>query len=362
MESSDSQGSTASTFAASWRDSWTLAVTRIAATVALLLAAVSSSTAQTLDIYFIDVEGGQSTLIVTPKGQSLLIDTGYPDRDGRDPNRIMAAVRDARLARIDYLLITHFHEDHDGGAAELARRIPIGTFVDYGAPLEKGPEVVAAFAAYEEARKHGQHLVPIPGDRLPLEGLDVEIVSADGVMLSKPLGGAGEPNPACAAYERRRDFTTENPRSIGLRVRLGAFRFLDLGDLLWNKLGELVCPANLLGEVDAYLVAHHGNGDSNVPALLAALRPRVAIVNNGPYKGGSATTLAALHRLTDLEGVWQLHRSINADDDNFPDAFIANLEEDDADTAAWIKLSASADGSFVVANGRTGEKHVYDAR
>ena len=362
MDSSDSQGSTASSVAASWRDWCASALARTAAAVALLLAAVSGSTAQTLDVYFIDVEGGQSTLIVTPAGQSLLIDTGYPGRDGRDPDRIMAAIRDARLARIDYLLITHFHEDHDGGAAELARRIPIGTFVDYGAPVEKGPEVVAAFAAYEEARKHGQHLVPIPGDRLPLEGLDVEIVSADGATLSKPLGGAGEPNAACAAYERRRDFTTENPRSIGLRVRLGAFRFLDLGDLVWNKLGELVCPNNILGEVDVYLVAHHGNGDSNVPAVLAALKPRVAIVNNGPYKGGGAGALAALHATADLEGVWQLHRSVNADAANSPDAFIANLDEDDNDTAAWIKLSAARDGSFVVANGRTGWTHVYDAR
>ena len=372
MASSDSQGPTASSVprglcvcdpAASRRGGWrALALTRVAAAFALLLAAAGVSTAQTLDIYFIDVEGGQSTLIVTPGGQSLLVDTGYPDRGGRDPDRIMAAVRDARLARIDYLLITHFHEDHDGGAAELARRIPIGTFVDYGVPVETGPEVVAAFTAYDGVRKHGRHLVPIPGDLLPLTGLDVEIVSADGATLSKPLDGAGRPNAACAAYERRRNFSTENPRSIGLRVRFGAFRFLDLGDLVWNKLGELVCPNNMLGEVDVYLVAHHGNGDSNVPAVLAALKPRVAIVNNGPYKGGSATALATLHAAAGLEGVWQLHKSGTADTDNSADAFIANIDEDDSDTAAWIKLSAAADGSFVVSNGRTGWTQVYDAR
>jgi beta-lactamase superfamily II metal-dependent hydrolase len=335
----------------------------IATVLVLLVAAVSVSAAKTLDIYFIDVEGGQSTLIVTPAGQTLLIDTGYPERDGRDPDRIMAAVRDAHVTRIDYLLITHFHEDHDGGAAELARRIPIGTFVDYGSPLETGSDVVAAFTAYEGARRQGRHLVPNPGDRLPLEDLDVEVVSAAGAMLSKPLSGGGHTNAACAAFEPRIGGGMENPRSIGVRVRLGAFRFLDLGDLGWNKLGELACPNNLLGEADVYLVAHHGNGDANVPALLAALRPRVAVVNNGPYKGGTAGALATLRGLADIEGVWQLHRSLYQNvDNNSPDAFIANLDVDDNDGAAWIKLSASEDGSFSVANGRTGWTQVYDAR
>src|SRR6185295_9342671 len=141
--------------------------------IAGVVLTAGASAARTLDIYFIDVEGGQSTLIVTPAGQSLLIDTGYPGRDGRDPTRIMAAVKEAGLARLDYLLITHFHEDHDGGAAELARRIPIGTFVDNGAPVETSADVVAAFTAYEQARRKGRHLVPRPGDRLPLQGVDV---------------------------------------------------------------------------------------------------------------------------------------------------------------------------------------------
>ena len=161
----------------------------MAVAAALMFSAVGASTgltaaaAKTLDIYFIDVEGGQSTLIVTPAGQSLLIDTGYPSLGGRDPDRIMAAARDAHVTRIDYLLITHFHEDHDGGAAELSRRIPIGTFIDYGSPVETAPEVVAAFAAYEEARRHSEHLIPRPGDRLPLKGVDVDVVSADGAAL-----------------------------------------------------------------------------------------------------------------------------------------------------------------------------------
>src|SRR6202035_2357450 len=160
------------------------------ATAALVcLVVAGAGGAASLDIYFIDVEGGQATLIVTPERQSLLVDTGDPERNGRDPDRIMAAARDAHLTRIDYLLITHFHEDHDGGAAELARRIPIGTFIDYGAPTETAAEVVAAFAAYSEVRSKGLHLVPKPGDRLPLGGVEVDVVSADGATLPAPLDG-----------------------------------------------------------------------------------------------------------------------------------------------------------------------------
>src|SRR5438093_3425881 len=188
------------------------------AVVALLYAVIASGASRNLDIYFIDVEGGQSTLIVTPAGESLLIDTGYPDHGGRDPGRIMTAVRDAHVSRIDYLLVTHMHEDHNGGAAELSRRVPIGAFIDYGAPVETGDDVVAAFAAYSEARdKSGKpHLVPKPGDRLPLEDVDVRVMSADGETVTAPLAGAGEPNPACESYEARPFASRENPRSLGV--------------------------------------------------------------------------------------------------------------------------------------------------
>ena len=335
----------------------------LAVLAAAIAVAVGAAAAKTLNIYFIDVEGGQSTLLVTPAGESMLIDTGYPGLNGRDPDRIMAAAKDARISRIDYLLITHFHEDHDGGAAEVSRRLPVGTFVDYGAPIQTEKDVVAAFTAYEEARRKGRHIVPGPSDRIPISGVDVEVVSSGGALLTRPLGGGGQPNPGCATYERRGDNSTENPRSLGVRIRYGAFRFLDLGDLVWNKLGDLVCPNNLIGEVYAYLVAHHGNGDSNVPAVLAGLRPRVAIVNNGEYKGGTAAALATLRGTPGLEdGVWQLHRSFSNGAENVPDAFIANLDGDDKDIAAWVKLSASDDGHFSVTNGRTGWTKTYERR
>jgi len=333
------------------------------AVLAMLFVSVWPSAPRQLAIYFLDVDGGQSTLVVTPEGQSLLIDTGYPGRNGRDPDRIMAAVRDAHLARIDYLLITHFHEDHDGGAAELARRLPIGTFVDTGSPIETSADVVAAFMAYEQVRQKGRHLVPKPGDRLPLHGVDVDVVSADGKTLRHPLDGAGQPNPACSTYVPRvADDTVENPRSIGVRLRYGAFQFLDLGDLVWNKQGDLFCPNNLVGEADVYLATHHANGDASVPAVLAALRPRVAVANNGIVKGGTATALSMLRTTIGQEAVWQLHWSANNGVVNAPDAFVANLDADDKDLGAWLKLQAAEDGSFTVTNGRTGWTKTYDRR
>jgi beta-lactamase superfamily II metal-dependent hydrolase len=330
----------------------------LAAVVALALLAGE----KTLNIYFIDVEGGQSTLVVTPAGQSLLVDAGYPERDGRDPDRIMAAVRDARLTRIDYLLVTHLHEDHDGGAAALSQRIPIGTFVDYGSPVENAKEVVAAFAEYSEARDRSRHLVPKAGDRLPLEGVMVDVVSADGTVLPSPLDGAGQRNAACADFERPPDSRGENPRSIGISLRFGAFRFLDVGDLVASKMADLVCPANLLGEVDAYLLTHHANSDPTLPAVFEAIRPRVAIANNGPWKGATPQTMTALHELRNPVDVWQLHRTINYGAENFPEGFIANLGFEAADGASWIKLSASENGAFSITNGRTGWTKHYQAR
>jgi beta-lactamase superfamily II metal-dependent hydrolase len=337
-----------------------------AAFAAAIVALAGAAAPNTLDIYFIDVEGGQSTLLVMRDGQSMLIDSGYPDNGGRDPDRIMAAVRDARLSHLDYLVTTHFHEDHVGGAAELARRIPIDTFVDYGAPVQTASEVVATFNAYEAVRRTRRHMLAAPGDRLPFRGGDVEVnvVTADGARLSAPLDGGGAPNPACTDLERRQINRTENPRSIALRVRFGAFRFFDPGDLDANTLGDLVCPINLIGEVDAYLIAHHGSSDTNVPVVLAALRPRVTVINNGEYKGGSASWLQTLRETPGIEqGVWQLHRSLgDGAEYNFPDAFIANLGGNAGDSGAWIKLSAAKEGAFTVTNGRSGEIKSYSRR
>jgi competence protein ComEC len=324
-----------------------------------LVLAVTASAAKALEIFFIDVEGGQATLIVTPAGQSLLIDAGYGGRfGGRDPERILEVVREARVERIDYLLITHFHPDHVGGVPELASKIPIGTFIDNGTPLGTDRMTAGGYRAYEPVRRNGQHIVAQPGARLPLDGIEVDVVSAGGTLLSTPLSGGGQQNGACKDLEDHKDDGTENFRSIGVMLRFGAFRFLDLGDLSGNTLAGLVCPTNLLGTASVYLVAHHGDYDSNLPALYSALRPRVAIMNNGVTKGGAPEAFKTLRAQRGLEDVWQLHASRNPGAENSAEDLIANI--DDGSTSYRIKLTAHDDGSFSVANGRTGLIRMYD--
>jgi beta-lactamase superfamily II metal-dependent hydrolase len=333
---------------------------RVIATVLLipLLAGAASGT-KTLDIVFIDVEGGASTLVVTPARQSLLIDAGYGGREGRDPARIRSAIADAGIERIDYLLVTHFHNDHVGGVPELASSIPIGTFIDYGSPLGTDRMANGAFRNYEPVRGENPHLQPKPGDRLPLDGIEATVVSTGGSLLSEPLAGGGGSNPACARAEDYAEDGTENFRSIGVMLQFGAFRLLALGDLSGNTLTRLVCPRNLLGEASAYLIAHHGDYDTNVPALYAALRPQVAIMNNGVTKGGSPDAFKTLHAHPGLE-LWQLHESRNPRAVNSPDSRIANV--DDGTTGYPIRLTALADGSFRIANGRTGFARNYPSR
>src|SRR5580693_9213395 len=96
----------------------------------LFLAGAVLLPAQTLRIYAIDVEGGKSTLYVSPSGESMLVDTGYAGNNNRDADRILAAAATAGVKRIDYLVITHYHGDHAGGVPQLAAKIPIGKMFD----------------------------------------------------------------------------------------------------------------------------------------------------------------------------------------------------------------------------------------
>jgi len=341
-----------------------------------LLAATSAgqgATSKSLDIYFIDVEGGQSTLLVTPTRQSFLVDTGWAgsgEQDSkpgdpakaRDANRIAAAAKDAGVKQIDYLLITHFHPDHDGGVVELSQLMPIRHFIDHGtlpagAPMDG--EMRGSFERYLAIRNKAQHIEPKPGDRLPLTGVEAVVVSSDKSTLATALPGAGDLNAACGQTALPPRDAFENPRSTGVLVTLGKFRFLDVGDLSGPPLFNLACPKSLVGAVDVYLVAHHGGPDVADPATFAAFKPRVAIMNNGLKKGGAPATYETLHHVAGLQDVWQVHRSEAAGDSNFAAERIANSDES---TAYWIKLTANEDGSFRVVNGRTGDGKTYPAR
>src|SRR6266700_1515621 len=313
------------------------------------------------DVYFIDVEGGQATLMVSPSGQSLLVDTGWPGFSGRDAGRIAATAKAAGVKRIDYLVITHYHLDHVGGVPELARRIPIVHFVDHGPSVETDKTGSELFAAYRKARRRGRHIVAKPGDRIPVRGLDVEVLTAAGKGISAPLENAGAENPYCAETKLRETDPSENAQSVGILVRFGSFRLIDLGDLTWNKEYQLVCPANKVGKVNVYVVSHHGMNLSGSPALVNGLAPRVAIMDNGAHKGGSPEAWQTIHSSTGLEDIWQLHYAIDAGKpNNAPHEFIANPEENCKGYS--LKLSANSDGSFTVTNARTGFSKIYSAR
>ncbi len=339
-----------------------LLVTTIATSAAT--SAASPAAEKSLRVYFVDVEGGQATLFVTPQGQSLLIDTGWDGNNGRDADRIVAAAKNAGLSRIDYVLITHFHEDHVGGAPQLAARIPIGTFIDHGENREStdGP-TVQGWQAYQALLATGKYkrLTPKPGDVLPIEGMRVEVISADGALIEKPLPGAGQENAACKESETRPADQTENLRSLGTFITFGKLRLLDLGDLTWDKEMELMCPVNKLGKVDVYIVSHHGWQQSSSPALVYGITPRVAIMDNGAKKGGTPSTWDIIEKSPHLENLWQLHFSDEGGPaHNVPAGSIANPPGLDAGN--YLELIGYADGGFDVFNSRTQETKHYPAQ
>jgi len=317
-----------------------------------------------LSIYFVDLEGGQSTLFVSPSGQSMLVDTGFPGE--RDATRIAAAAKDAGVSKIDYLLITHYHGDHVGGVPELAKRLPIQTFIDHGPSAEQTLNVPQSYQAYASVRDQGghQHILAKPGLKLPVNGIDVEVVSAATELIGKPLPGAGAANPLCSEFQPKDEtkdplLAGENAQSVGTVISLGKFRMVDFGDLTWNHEHGLACPRNLVGSVDLYLTTHHGQNISGLPMLVYALHPRAAVMNNGTKKGGASETFQILHKAPGLNDLWQLHYAVDAKELNSPADLIANLDES---TAYYLKVTARADGSFTITNSRNGYHKDYGPR
>jgi competence protein ComEC len=328
------------------------------------LAAAQAGTAQAgagqLRIYFIDVEGGQSTLLVSPSGQSLLIDTGWVGNNNRDVDRIQAAMRTAGVTRIDYLLITHYHIDHVGGVPELARRVPVGEFLDHGPNREDNPGTVAVYNAYLKAVA-GHRRIVHPGDTIPIAGLSVTVLAADGEHISAVPGIRPVPNPYCAGEPAWPPQPNEDARSAGVLVTYGKFKFLDLGDLTGGKEIALVCPRNPIGTVDLYLADHHGGKIANSHAIVDALHPRVAIMENGPHKDGNQEAWETVHASPSLEDLWQLHTAEDSDAaHNSADALIANPKGDG--DGYFLEATASPSGSFTVTNARTGVSREYPSQ
>lgn len=323
--------------------------------------APAQTTSGHLTIYSIDVEGGQATLLVTPSKASLLVDTGWPGNNGRDAERIEAAMKDAGITKLDHVLITHFHVDHVGGVPNLVERIKVGEFLDHGENREDADITRHDFAAYIKAIGNTPRRVVHPGDTIDIPGLTTIVLAADGEHIAAVPGVHPEPNPYCAKEPHWDLDTTENPRSAGVLVRFGKFRFLDLGDLTKAKEIPLVCPKNLIGHVDLYMVNHHGFNLSNSKAFVDAIRPRVAIMDNGAHKAGSPEAWQTVHESPGLEDLWMLHTAEDSDAaHNSADPLIANLKG--GSDGAYFKVVANADGGFSVMNSRTHQTKEYAAR
>jgi competence protein ComEC len=324
---------------------------------------------QSLSLHFIDVEGGQATLVVSPSGQSMLIDTGWPGFNGRDADRIAAAVKRAGIETLDYLVITHYHADHVGGVEQLAARLKFRTVITHGPTTETGQMAISTTAIFRKAiaASGAKEIVVQAGDTIPLKGIDVKVLASNRQLIATPLPGAGAPNPACERAVQRPADMSDNSASVGMLFTFGAFRFLDLGDLTQDLEFQLACPVNRIGEVDLYLTTHHGSGQSNAHALVHALKARVAVMNNGARKGGDLPVLQTVRSAPGLEDLWMLHYSVAAGaEGNVAESFIANPGDvpDPAihDRGFGIRVSAQPNGSFTVVNERNNLAKTYPAR
>jgi competence protein ComEC len=381
------------------------AVTRIASGLAALLlgvlalnVSISMAVAGTLEkksgeaaFYMVDVGSGNCVVVVSPSGQVMMLDTGTPEM----AKRVLAFLAENGIKKLDYLLVSHFHPDHMGGAAKIIDTMPVAHVVDHGDSVEygksddwwkqrrrpwfyrgEGKKYDESIDVYVAARNKTDHIVVKAGDRVPFDELKVTVVSAAGKVLLKPLPGAGKPNPAGAEFERRAEDDAEDQQSVGVVMRYGKFRFIDLGDLTWNIANALFCPKNMVGTVDAYVVTHHGQSlprqmgeyyyglSSCPPSEVKGLNPRVALLTLGRWghQYGNSDALKLVHSMPGLD-LWQTE-FIRAGGElgwNGPEVCIANLGETDS-KVPYIKLTAHADGSFTVTNNRNGFSKDYPPR
>ncbi|HEY4361942.1 MAG TPA: MBL fold metallo-hydrolase [Bryobacteraceae bacterium] len=341
-----------------------MALSRLAA-IFLALPALLPAQSRDLQIIWNDVEGGAATLIVTPAGQSLLVDTGWNQNNGRDAKRIVAAAKAAGITKIDALITTHFHTDHVGGTPGLAQMIPIEKFYDHGDSIEANtPQGAQLYDAYKTLAA-GKRVTVKPGDKIPLAGVEITAVSAAGQVLAKAINGGGKPNEYCKDVPQKPEDKTENGQSVGFLLTYGKFKFVDLGDLTWDREMMLACPNNKLGTISLFQASHHGfsSGQSGSPALVFGLKPQVVIVNDGARKGFDAAAYAEITKIPGIEAIWQLHRAAaSTPEQNTAPDMTANLEEGAADQGFGIKVTVAKDGKFTVTNLRNNFSKTYTSK
>jgi competence protein ComEC len=335
-----------------------------------------------LRIIAVDVEGGAATLFVTPEGQSLLIDTGWPAGAGGPPvapgetpaptlssaQRIVAAMKNAGLSSLDYLLISHYHLDHAGGFPELAALVPIGAFVDHGpnsqplsptaTPAQVATAAATLYARYEAVVAGKRRISMKPGDVLRLGDLTFTAINSDRQFIAEPVAGAGGPGAGCGDIIAK-PTQGEDPHSLGLLAQWGSARILALADSPWSVETELVCPINRIGKIDLMIADNHGNDAANSPQLLASVRPTTVLVSNGPTKGADGPALDRIAAVTGLDATWQVHFATRSPEKNAPEAQIANLGAGAADAAHPLIISVTKAGDVTFANPRTGGSRTY---
>jgi beta-lactamase superfamily II metal-dependent hydrolase len=325
----------------------------------LLLTLPALRAADTLDLYVIDTEGGKAVIVVPPGGETMLIDAGYPTPDDRDTNRIVAAAQALGIQSFDYIVATHYDRDHAGNIPRLDARIPGRVFVDHGVilPTANARSKAEIYEPYVKAIGGRKRMIVKPGDVIPLQGVQITVITAGGEVLALPLPGAGQPNEFAAGARPEPIDSDDNAGSIGMLFEFGKFRMLDLADLLQMVEFKLMVPNNLVGTVDLFMVSHHGFKKSNSKLLVHSIRPKVAIMNNSQHKGGEAQVLDILRSSPCFQDLWQLHYSDSAKDKNAPEPFIANLT--DPCEAKMIQVSAQRDGTFTVTNTRNNFSKTY---
>lgn len=345
-----------------WSGFWT----SLLASLVLIPTTYSDEKDGRLDIYFIDVEGGAATLFVTPAGETLLIDSGYPDNNGRDRDRIVKVLKDqAKKSQLDHIMVSHWHLDHFGNHAALASVIPVKTFWDRGIPekLSEDAKFEDRIIPYRAASQNKSRRLK-PGDKLELKSdatpLEVTIVTASGNVIPN----TGEPNPFADRHRPQPDDSSDNAKSLSSLVKFGKFTFLCCGDLTWNVEAKLMTPNNPLGQVEMFMVTHHGLEVSNNPVLVLAIDPKVAVMCNGPTKGGHPQTQKTLREVKSLQALFQLHRNVGLKaEEQAPAEFIANHGSTAECQGKLIKASIAPTGnSYTVQILPEGKIHRFETR
>ncbi len=317
-----------------------------------------------LHIYWIDVEGGGCTLVVTPAGEAILVDAGW-DLD-RDATRIYdVATKAAGVKQIDYFIATHWHSDHYGGIIRVSHRMPVKKFYGNG-PF---PDSVPDDPAFPELMPRYRALVDDhsiilrAGDMMPIRQassvakLEVQVLAA-GRQVEDVTRGV--PNPVCKETENPAPDPTQTADSIVLLFRYGKFTFFDGGDLTRKMEEELVCPVNTVGAVELFQIDHHGLDLSNSPVLIHSIKPRVVVVNNGPDKGAEPKSMQTLFSAPGVETVWQVHRNLKPGKQlNTSPEFIANPQREGNGKAEFIQATAEPDGAMTVQIGVLGTRRDY---